>query len=155
MRVHGFSMSEDMKEKLAKIKDKLKDHPGGQNLKPILDSKRASELGRLGALKREENRAERKRIREHLKFFKEEAFEMANEVPDGFTVMKSAMAMAIANGDMDSVLILAKEIAEYERPKLQRQEIDQRVRTSKDLTDEELEELLRLEEELDSERRPN
>ena len=66
---------------------------------------------------------------------------MKDEVPAALDVLKIAMTKALAAEDMDEATRLATVLAEFEAPKLQRQDITQVTQTS-DMTDEQLQRAL-------------
>ena len=66
---------------------------------------------------------------------------MKDEVPAALDVLKIAMIKALAAEDMDEATRLATVLAEFEAPKLQRQDITQVTQTS-DMTDEQLQRAL-------------
>ena len=67
--------------------------------------------------------------------------EVQDDAPAALDVLKIAMTKALSVEDMDEATRLATVLAEFEAPKLQRQDINQITKTA-DLTDEELQEAL-------------
>ena len=73
-----------------------------------------------------------------MKDWQELKDDVKEEAPSALDVLRVAMMKAISVEDMDEATRLATVLAEFEAPKLQRQDITQVTKTS-DLTDEELE----------------
>ena len=106
------------------------------NLKPISNSDHARELQAKGVAKRRE----RKEALESLKISAK-----ALEEVGSLTIMRGLVQTYLDNMDYEGASKLLSQIAEYEQPKLQRQEINQKT-TVTELTDEQLaEELKKLE----------
>ena len=109
---------------------------GNANLKPITSSERANELREKGL----ETRRKRKEALESLKVAAKDLEEMGS-----LTVMRGLVQAHLDALDYEAAAKLLAQIAEYEQPKLQRQEINQKT-TVTELTDEQLaEELKKLE----------
>ena len=107
------------------------------NLKPITSSDHARELQLKSAAKRAERRA-------NLEALKVSAEDLENL--GALTVMRGLVQEYLDNQDYEGASKLLGQIAEYEAPKLQRQEINQKT-TVTELSDDELEaELKKLEE---------
>ena len=66
---------------------------------------------------------------------------MKDDAPAALDVLKIAMTKALAVEDMDEATRLATVLAEFEAPKLQRQDITQVTQTT-DMTDEQLQKAL-------------
>ena len=66
---------------------------------------------------------------------------MKDDAPAALDVLKIAMTKALAAEDMDEATRLATVLAEFEAPKLQRQDITQVTQTT-DMTDEQLQKAL-------------
>ena len=92
--------------------------------------------------KNNEAKADAERL---LQEFKKRGEEMAALNLKGLDVMKLIMGDAIVKGDTRTAAALAAQVAEYETPKLTRQEVHSTVMDVTELTDSELEELLNLE----------
>ena len=103
------------------------------NLQPITSSERARELQAKGVAKRRE----RKEALENLKVAAKDLEELGS-----LTVMRGLVQTYLDNMDYEGASKLLSQIAEYEQPKLQRQEINQKT-TVTELTDEQLAEELR------------
>ena len=77
-----------------------------------------------------------------MKDWQELRDDVKEEAPSALDVLRIAMIKAISVEDMDEATRLAAVLAEFEAPKLQRQDITQVTKTS-DLSDEELEQALK------------
>ena len=107
-----------------------------KNLKSIDSSERARELQAKGVKKRKERQAALEELKISAK---------ALEDLGSLTIMRGLVQTYLDNMDYEGASKLLSQIAEYEQPKLQRQEINQKT-TVTELSDEELqEELKRLE----------
>jgi len=137
----------DMKKKLEAARIKLSKHPGGENLKIIESSEQAKEMQLKSAKARVENRQAREEAERILKAFKQRGKDLESLNITGLEVMKLIMGDAIVKGDTRTAAALAAQVAEYETPKLSRQEVHSTVQDITELSDKELQELLELESE--------
>jgi len=137
----------DMKKKLEAARIKLSKHPGGENLKIIESSEQAKEMQLKSAKARVENRQAREEAERILKSFKQRGKDLESLNLTGLEVMKLIMGDAIVKGDTRTAAALAAQVAEYETPKLSRQEVHSTVQDVTELSDKELQELLELESE--------
>jgi len=137
----------DMKKKLEAARIKLSKHPGGENLKIIESSEQAKEMQLKSAKARVENRQAREEAERILKAFKQRGKDLESLNITGLEVMKLIMGDAIVKGDTRTAATLAAQVAEYETPKLSRQEVHSTVQDITELSDKELQELLELESE--------
>ena len=137
----------DMKKKLEAARIKLSKHPGGENLKIIESSEQAKEMQLKSAKARVENRQAREEAERILKAFKQRGKDLESLNLTGLEVMKLIMGDAIVKGDTRTAAALAAQVAEYETPKLSRQEVHSTVQDVTELSDKELQELLELESE--------
>jgi hypothetical protein len=135
----------DMKKNLEAARKKLSDYPGGENLKMIESSEQAKEMQLKSAKARVENNKAREDAERILKEFKKRGKDMESLNLTGLEVMKLIMGDAIVKGDTRTAAALAAQVAEYETPKLSRQEVHSTVQDVTELTDKELQELLDLE----------
>jgi hypothetical protein len=103
-------------------------------LKPVTPEGR-----KLGFKKMQENRLLDKTLKENFKRNALAFRSVLAEIPDmtGIDVMRFCVHMAMAEEDWETAAKWAKELAEYEKPKLQRVEKISKEDTSK-MTDEEL-----------------
>ena len=138
----------DMKKKLEAARIKLSNYPGGENLDMIDSSEKAREYQLKSAESRVKNNQARAAAEDILKEFKKRGEEMESLGLKGLDVMKLIMGDAIVKGDTRTAAALAAQVAEYETPKLTRQEVHATHQDVTELSDNELEELLQLEENL-------
>lgn len=107
------------------------------NLNPITSPEMAEEYRKKGL----ETRMRNKAIREEIKEKMEQLAKVIKEDENSFSaldVLRYNMYEALEEGDKSEATRIAAIIAEYEAPKLQRQEVNQTISTA-DLSDEELE----------------
>jgi predicted nucleic acid-binding Zn-ribbon protein len=107
------------------------------NLNPITSPEMAEEYRRKGY----ETRMRNKAIRDEIKDKMEQLAKVMKEDEDAFSaldVLRYNMYEALEDGDKSEATRIAAIIAEYESPKLQRQEVNQTISTT-DMSDEELE----------------
>lgn len=112
-------------------------HPNSlKNLKPFT-REGAREGQRNSVIARKANKEAREALKLSMSDWKELRDELKDEAPSALDVLKVAMMKALAVEDMDEATRLATVLAEFEAPKLQRQDITQVTKTS-DISDEEL-----------------
>ena len=116
-------------------------HPNSlKNLRPF--SKEGARAGQKNSvIARKANKEAREALKLTLNDWKALKEEIKDDAPAALDVLKIAMTKALSVEDMDEATRLAKVLAEFEAPKLQRQDINQVTKTA-DLTDEELQEAL-------------
>ena len=121
--------------------DMSKLHPNSlKNLRPFTrEGARAGQKNSVIA--RKANKEAREALKVTVNDWKALREEMKDEVPAALDVLKIAMTKALAAEDMDEATRLATVLAEFEAPKLQRQDITQVTQTS-DMTDEQLQRAL-------------
>ena len=113
-------------------------HPNSlKNLKPFT-REGAREGQKNSVIARKANKEAREALKMSMKDWQELKDDVKEEAPSALDVLRVAMMKAISVEDMDEATRLATVLAEFEAPKLQRQDITQITKTS-DLTDEELE----------------
>jgi len=113
-------------------------HPNSlNNLKPFT-REGAREGQKNSVIARKANREAREALKMSMKDWQELKDEVKEDAPSALDVLRIAMMKAISAEDMDEATRLATVLAEFEAPKLQRQDITQVTKTS-DMTDEELE----------------
>jgi len=110
------------------------------NLKPIYGSDRAREMQKRSAESRKLNAEIRNAMKITVKEFKalKDDLDMA-DAPSALEFLKFRMVQLMSEGDYDKAAEVAKTIAEYEAPKLQRIDQSNINFDASDLTDEELE----------------
>ena len=116
-------------------------HPNSlKNLRPF--SKEGARAGQKNSvIARKANKEAREALKLTLNEWKALKEEIKDDAPAALDVLKIAMTKALSVEDMDEATRLATVLAEFEAPKLQRQDINQVTKTA-DLTDEELQEAL-------------
>lgn len=113
-------------------------HPNSlKNLKPFT-REGAREGQKNSVIARKANKEAREALKMSMKDWQELKDDVKEDAPSALDVLRVAMMKAISVEDMDEATRLATVLAEFEAPKLQRQDITQVTKTS-DLTDEELE----------------
>ena len=111
-----------------------------KNLRPF--SKEGARAGQKNSvIARKANKEAREALKITLNDWKALKEEVQDDAPAALDVLKIAMTKALSVEDMDEATRLATVLAEFEAPKLQRQDINQITKTA-DLTDEELQEAL-------------
>ena len=90
---------------------------------------------------RKANKEAREALKLTLNDWKALKDEVKDDAPAALDVLKIAMTKALAAEDMDEATRLATVLAEFEAPKLQRQDINQVTQTT-DMTDEQLQKAL-------------
>ena len=116
-------------------------HPNSlKNLRPF--SQEGARAGQKNSvIARKANKEAREALKLTLNDWKALKEEIKDDAPAALDVLKIAMTKALSVEDMDEATRLATVLAEFEAPKLQRQDITQVTKTA-DLTDEELQEAL-------------
>ena len=116
-------------------------HPNSlKNLRPFTrEGARAGQKNSVIA--RKANKEAREALKVTLKDWQALKNEVKDDAPAALDVLKIAMTKALAAEDMDEATRLATVLAEFEAPKLQRQDITQVTQTS-DMTDEQLQKAL-------------
>ena len=134
--------------KINAARERLKDHPGGDNLKMITDSNKAKEYQRRSVEARKRNKERIQGLKTFWKDFDKAGLEIGGDDIKGLDVLKFLMKKAIHDEDFELAGQYAEKIAQYETPKLASQQVTQTNIDLKDLSDEEFQaELKRLEQE--------
>ena len=134
--------------KINAARERLKDHPGGDNLKMITDSNKAKEYQRRSVEARKRNKERIIGLKAFWKDFDKAGLEIGGDDIKGLDVLKFLMKKAIHDEDFELAGQYAEKIAQYETPKLASQQVTQTNIDLKDLSDEEFQaELKRLEQE--------
>ncbi len=116
-------------------------HPNSlKNLRPFT-KEGAREGQKNSVLSRKANKEAREALKVSISDWKDLKDDLSEETPSALDVLRIAMVKAISVEDMEEATRLASILAEFEAPKLQRQDINQVTKTS-DLTDEELEQAI-------------
>lgn len=143
--------NKNLMKNLAKARQKLNEMPGGTNLNLIDSTEKAREMQLNSAEARKKNNQAKKDAQRLLEEFKTRGEEMEALNLTGLQVLKLIMGDAIVKGDTRTAAALAAQVAEYETPKLTRQEVHSTVKDVTELSDTELNELLTLEESMGKE----
>lgn len=115
-----------------------KHHPGSENLKSITSTEMANEYRLRGLEVRRKNKEKRELAKQTIVAMKE----LGDEAPDALEALKYVLVQAMEEGDTENIVKVASILAEYQAPKLSRQDVTQTNIDAADLTDEELEEEL-------------
>lgn len=110
------------------------DHPGLKNLVSIKDSEMADEWRRRGLEVRKKNKEKRELAKQTIMAMKE----LGDEAPDAIQALNFVLVQAMEEGDTDQIVKVASILAEYQQPKLSRQDVTQTNLDASDLSDEEL-----------------
>ena len=109
------------------------------NLKTI-NSPEMAETYRLKGLEvRKKNKEKRDLAKQTIMAMKE----LGEDAPDAIQALNYVLVQAMENNDQDQIIKVASILAEYQAPKLSRQDVTQTNLDVSDLTDEELEQELK------------
>ena len=109
-------------------------HPGLKNLISIKDSEMADEWRKRGLEVRRKNKEKRELAKQTILAMKS----LGDEAPDAMSALNYVLVQAMEEGDTDQIIKVASILAEYQAPKLSRQDVTQTNLDASDLTDEEL-----------------
>ena len=122
----------------------MTNHPNSlKNLKAAWNSETAKEAQLLGAKKRSLNAQLRKEMKLNMQMWKEMQEELAEDKIDSVEVLRMLAFKKLDEGDEDGAIDILKSIAEFEKPKLARIESKVEEVKTDDLSDDELNELLK------------
>jgi len=124
-------------KKIEAAKERLKDHPGGQNLQMITNSDKAREYQKRAVAARKRNKERVQELREFWKDFDKAGLSLGGDDIKGVDVLKFLMKKAFHDEDFELAGQYAEKIAQYETPKLASQQVTQTNIDLKDLSDEE------------------
>ena len=113
-------------------------HPGSENLKSITSTEMANEYRLRGLETRKKNKEKRELAKQTIVAMKE----LGDEAPDAIVALNYVLVQAMEEGDTEQIVKVASILAEYQAPKLSRQDVTQTNLDASDLSDEELEEEL-------------
>lgn len=113
-------------------------HPGSENLKSITSTEMANEYRLRGLEVRKKNKEKRELAKQTIVAMKE----LGDEAPDAMAALNFVLVQAMEENDTDQIIKVASILAEYQQPKLSRQDVTQTNLDASDLTDEELEDEL-------------
>jgi hypothetical protein len=117
------------------IETEKKHHPGSENLKSITSTEMANEYRLRGLEVRRKNKEKKELAKQTIVAMKE----LGDEAPDALEALKYVLVQAMEHGDTENIVRVASILAEYQAPKLSRQDVTQTNIDAADLTDEELE----------------
>ena len=133
-------------KKIEAARERLKDHPGGQNLQMITNSDKAREYQKRAVAARKRNKERVQELRTFWKDFDKAGLSLGGDDIKGIDVLKFLMKKAFHDEDFELAGQYAEKIAQYETPKLASQQVTQTNIDLKDLSDEEFQkELAKLE----------
>jgi len=110
-----------------------------ENLKTINSPEMAEEYRLKGLEVRRANKEKREQAKQTIKAMKE----MGEDAPDAIQALNYVLVQAMENNDEDQIIKVASILAEYQAPKLSRQDVTTQNLDVSDLTDEELEQELK------------
>ena len=143
------------KAKIAAAKERLKDHPGGDNLKMITDSNKAREYQRRSVEARKRNKERVQELRTFWKDFDRAGLGLeSDQNVKGVDVIEFLMKKAFMDEDFELAGMYAEKLAQYQTPKLASQQVTNTNIDLKDLSDEEFQKELEKLEELNSKGNP-
>lgn len=143
------------KAKIAAAKERLKDHPGGDNLKMITDSNKAREYQRRSVEARKRNKERVQDLRTFWKDFDRAGLGLeSDQNVKGVDVIEFLMKKAFMDEDFELAGMYAEKLAQYQTPKLASQQVTNTNIDLKDLSDEEFQRELEKLEELNSKGNP-
>ena len=126
------------------MSEKKKVHPISlANLQSAWNSDTAKEAQLLGAKKRTANALLRKQLKADMKMWKEMQEDLADSKVDSVEILRMLAFQKLDEGDNDGAVDIFKAIAEFEKPKLARVESKVEEVKTDDLSDEELNEMLK------------
>jgi len=114
------------------------EHKGSENLKSITSTEMANEYRLRGLEVRRKNKEKKELAKQTIVAMKE----LGDEAPDALEALKFVLVQAMEDNDTDNIVKVASILAEYQAPKLSRQDVTQTNIDAADLSDEELEEEL-------------
>lgn len=108
------------------------------NLEKIQSTEMANEYRLRGLETRRKNKEQRELAKNTIKAMKS----MGNDAPNAIEALNYVLVKAMEEDDSEQIVKIASILAEYQAPKLSRQDITQTNVDAGDLTDEELQEEL-------------
>jgi len=110
-----------------------------ENLKTINSPEMAEEYRLKGLEVRRKNKENRELAKQTIMAMKE----MGEDAPDAIQALNYVLVQAMENNDQEQIVKVASILAEYQAPKLSRQDVTQTNLDVADLSDEELEQELK------------
>ena len=111
------------------------EHKGSENLKSITSTEMANEYRLRGLEVRRKNKEKRELAKQTIVAMKE----LGDEAPDAMAALNYVLVQAMEENDTEQIVKVASILAEYQAPKLSRQDVTQTNLNAADLSDEELE----------------
>lgn len=111
------------------------EHKGSENLKSITSTEMANEYRLRGLEVRRKNKEKRELAKQTIVAMKE----LGDEAPDAMAALNYVLVQAMEENDTEQIVKVASILAEYQAPKLSRQDVTQTNLDAADLSDEELE----------------
>jgi len=108
------------------------------NLKTINSTEMAKEYQERGLAKRKENKQKREIAKEAIMAMRE----MGEEAPSAIEALKYVLTQAMEVNDTEQIIKVSSILAEYQAPKLSRQDVTQTTIDASDLSDAELQDEL-------------
>ena len=106
-----------------------------ENLKTINSPKMAEEYRLKGLEVRRKNKEKRELAKQAIRAMQE----MGEDAPDAIQALNYVLVQAMESNDQEQIIKVASILAEYQAPKLSRQDVTQTNLDVADLSDEELE----------------
>ena len=106
-----------------------------ENLKTINSPKMAEEYRLKGLEVRRKNKEKRELAKQAIRAMQE----MGEDAPDAIQALNYVLVQAMESNDQEQIIKVASILAEYQAPKLSRQDVTQTNLDAADLSDEELE----------------
>jgi len=110
-----------------------------ENLKTINSPEMAEEYRLKGLEVRRANKEKREQTKQTIKAMQD----MGEDAPDAIQALNYVLVQAMEDNDQDQIIKIASILAEYQAPKLSRQDVTTQNLDVSDLTDEELEQELK------------
>jgi len=108
------------------------------NLKTIDSPEMANQYRERGLATRKRNKENREMAKDAIKAMKE----LGDEAPTAIEALKYVLTQAMESNDTEQIIKVSSILAEYQAPKLSRQDVTQTNINAEDLTDSELEQEL-------------
>jgi len=108
------------------------------NLKTINSSEMAKEYQERGLETRKRNKQKREMAKEAIMAMRE----MGEEAPSAIEALKYVLTQAMESNDTEQIIKVSSILAEYQAPKLSRQDVTQTTVDASDLSDAELQDEL-------------
>ena len=107
------------------------EHKGSENLKSITSTEMANEYRLRGLEVRRKNKEKRELAKQTIVAMKE----LGDEAPDAMAALNYVLVQAMEENDTEQIVKVASILAEYQAPKLSRQDVTQTNLDAADLSD--------------------